>query len=187
VPSARNHSRRAGKRGESAIGSLAARTWAHVAERPVDSFAILGAAAATFAIVVNAAFLQSGSHPTPYFANPVPDPPMLQIPRRPADMMPTHSVPAPRPQPAPPAPAPPQAARHNDPIAELIGPSPRIAAVQRVLTQYGYGQIRPTGMLDGPTGEAIEKFERERKLPVDGRVSDRLVGELVAMVGHPIE
>lgn len=187
MPSARNHSRRTNKRAESAIGSLVARTWTHVAERPVDSFAILGAAAATFAIVVNAAFLQSGSHPTPYFANPVPDPSM-QIPRRPADMMPTHSVPRPQSTPAlaPPAPLP-QAARHNDPIAELIGPSPRIAAVQRVLTQYGYGQIRPTGMLDGPTSEAIEKFERDHKLLVDGRVSDRLVGELATMVGHPIE
>lgn len=177
------------KRGESAIGSLVARTWAHVAERPVDSFAMLGAAAATFAIVVNAAFLQSGSHPTPYFANPAPDPATLQIPRRPADMMATHSVPVPRAQPAtaPAAAPPPQAARHNDPIAELIGPSPRITAVQRALTQYGYGQIRPSGMLDGPTSEAIEKFERDHKLPVDGRVSDRLVGELSAMVGHPIE
>jgi Putative peptidoglycan binding domain len=187
VPSARNHSRRASKRGESAIGSLVARTWAHVAERPVDSFAMLGAAAATFAIVVNAAFLQSGSHPTPYFANPIPDPATLQIPRRAADMTPTHSVPVSRPQPAPATPPLPQAARHNDPIAELIGPSPRITAVQRVLSQYGYGQIRPSGMLDGPTSEAIEKFERDHKLPVDGRASDRLVDELAVMVGHPIE
>ncbi len=81
----------------------------------------------------------------------------------------------------------PVAARRNDPIAELIGPSPRIMAVQRVLTEYGYGQIRPSGMLDNPTSAAIEKFEREHKLPVTGRVSDRLVSELAAMAGHPIE
>ena len=35
--------------------------------------------------------------------------------------------------------------------------------------------------------QAIEKFEREHKLPVTGRVSDRLVSELTAMIGHPVE
>ena len=59
--------------------------------------------------------------------------------------------------------------RRNDPIADLIGPSPRIAAVQRALSEYGYGQIKPTGMLDDATSAAIEKFEREHKLPVTGR------------------
>jgi peptidoglycan hydrolase-like protein with peptidoglycan-binding domain len=77
--------------------------------------------------------------------------------------------------------------RRNDPIADLIGPSPRILAVQRVLSNYGYGQIKPTGMLDDATSQAIEKFEREHKLPVSGRVSDHLVSELAAMIGHPIE
>jgi peptidoglycan hydrolase-like protein with peptidoglycan-binding domain len=75
----------------------------------------------------------------------------------------------------------------NDPIADLIGPSPRIVAVQRVLSNYGYGQLKPTGLLDNGTSEAIEKFERDHKLPVSGRVSDRLVNELTAMTGHPIE
>ena len=81
----------------------------------------------------------------------------------------------------------PAAVRRNDPIAELIGPSPRIAAVQRALSEYGYGQIKPSGMLDESTSDVIEKFEREKKLPITGRVSDRLVSELVAMVGHPLE
>ena len=69
----------------------------------------------------------------------------------------------------------------------MIGPSPRIAAVQRVLSDYGYGQIRPSGILDDATSGAIEKFEREHKLPVTGAVSDRLVRDLPAMVGHPLE
>lgn len=79
------------------------------------------------------------------------------------------------------------AVRRNDPIAELIGPSPRIAAVQRALSDYGYGQLKPSGMLDEATSSAIEKFEREHKLPITGRVSERLVSDLVAMVGHPLE
>ncbi|HEX9361560.1 MAG TPA: peptidoglycan-binding protein, partial [Bradyrhizobium sp.] len=34
---------------------------------------------------------------------------------------------------------------------------------------------------------AIQKFERERKLPVTGQMSDRLVRELIAVTGRPIE
>jgi peptidoglycan hydrolase-like protein with peptidoglycan-binding domain len=94
-------------------------------------------------------------------------------------------VTAPRPPQTVPMPVP--SPRRNDPIADLIGPSPRILAVQRVLSNYGYGQIKPTGSLDDATSQAIEKFEREHKLPVSGRVSDRLVNELAAMTGHPIE
>ena len=158
--------------------------------RPVDSFAILGAAAATILIVVNAAFLQSGARPAPFVANPTVQKTVEAAPKpaeqggpRVIDMSATHSVTRP-PQSVPvPVPSP----RRNDPIADLIGPSPRILAVQRVLSNYGYGQIKPTGTLDDATSGAIEKFEREHRLPVTGRVSDRLVNELAAMTGHPVE
>ena len=63
----------------------------------------------------------------------------------------------------------------------------RVAAVQRALTQYGYGQLKPTGMVGSDTQAAITKFERDRKLPVTGQMSDRLVKELTAMIGHPID
>jgi len=63
----------------------------------------------------------------------------------------------------------------------------RIAAVQRALTQYGYGQLKPTGTIGSDTQAAIAKFERDRKLPVNGQMSDRVVKELTAMIGHPIE
>ena len=56
-----------------------------------------------------------------------------------------------------------------------------------MLSNYGYGQIKPTGTLDDATSGAIEKFEREHRLPVTGRVSDRLVNELAAMTGRPVE
>ena len=70
--------------------------------------------------------------------------------------------------------------------AELTGPR-RVAAVQRVLTEYGYGQLKPTGIAGTDTQAAIVKFERERKLPVTGQVSDRLVRELAAVIGHPVD
>jgi hypothetical protein len=63
----------------------------------------------------------------------------------------------------------------------------RVAAVQRTLTQYGYGQLKATGAVGADTQAAISKFEKERKLPVTGQMSDRLVRELIAMVGHPID
>ncbi len=164
-----------------AAGSMGRRLWAKAARRPVDSFAILAACAASIVIIVNAIFLQSGSHPAPFFANPTRTPVASEArPKAAQSTSPAHPIAAlPVPQPV--------AARRNDPIAELIGSSSRITAVQRVLTEYGYGQIKPSGMLDNPTSAAIEKFEREHKLPITGRVSDRLVGELAAMIGHPLE
>ena len=78
--------------------------------------------------------------------------------------------------PRPPAPIP----------APLTG-ARRVAAVQRALTEYGYGQLKPTGSIGPDTKLAIEKFERERRLPVTGQISERFVRELAAVIGHPVE
>ncbi|HZP79645.1 MAG TPA: peptidoglycan-binding domain-containing protein [Pseudolabrys sp.] len=78
-------------------------------------------------------------------------------------------------------------APHNDPIAELLAPSKSVQAVQRALSDFGYGQIKPTGVLGPETQAAIEKFERDRKLPVTGQISDRLLRELSAVTGRPLE
>ena len=75
----------------------------------------------------------------------------------------------------------------QDPIAKLIAPSKRVTAIQRALSDYGYGQIKPTGQFDPETKTAIEKFERDRKLPIDGQISDRVVRELAATTGRPLE
>lgn len=75
----------------------------------------------------------------------------------------------------------------GDPIAQLLTPSKRVLAVQRALADFGYGQIKPTGIEDVETRAAIERFERDRRLPVTGTVSDRLVRELAAMTGRPLE
>ncbi len=75
----------------------------------------------------------------------------------------------------------------TDPIAKLIAPSKRVTAVQRALSDFGYGQIKPTGVFDPDTRAAIEKFERDHKLPVTGQLSDRVVRELAAMTGRPLE
>jgi Putative peptidoglycan binding domain len=78
----------------------------------------------------------------------------------------------------PPAPIP-------NPVA--ITGSRRVAAVQRALTDYGYGQLKPTGIIGQDTRLAIERFEHERRLPVTGQVTDRLVRELSVVIGHAVE
>ena len=74
-----------------------------------------------------------------------------------------------------------------DSVPVSVGGSHRVAAVQRALTEYGYGQLKPTGVVGSDTQAAIQKFEKARRLPVTGQVSDRLVRELAAMIGHSIE
>lgn len=63
----------------------------------------------------------------------------------------------------------------------------RVAAVQRALAEYGYGQLKVTGTISGETQAAIQKFERGHNMPVTGQVSERLLRELAAAIGHPVE
>ena len=78
----------------------------------------------------------------------------------------------------PPAPIPPP--------VQITG-SRRVAAVQRALSENGYGQLRATGTIGADTQAAIQKFERERHMVVTGQMSDRLVKELTIVTGHPID
>jgi hypothetical protein len=149
-------------------------------------------------------------------ASPLPRPRPVELATKPADASPPESRPAELRsaetksadlKPVEPKAAEPKAA---DPLANLVKataampvtsnvprpPAPipvasqasrRVAAVQRVLTEYGYGQLKPTGTVGSDTQAAIQKFERERKLPVTGQMSDRLVRDLVAMTGHSID
>lgn len=63
----------------------------------------------------------------------------------------------------------------------------RVAGVQRALSEYGYGNLKITGAMGAETQSAIQKFEREHKMQVTGQVSDRLLRELGAAIGHPVE
>jgi hypothetical protein len=193
--------------GTGAVAAVGLRLWSSASHRPVDATAILCAGAASLIIVVNAIFLQSGVHPAPFFANPTAAPanrltalspiPLAPNPQSPStprvsDMAPVRAAPAARTQAV-------TSARRNDPIGDLIGTSTapsstasvgssaRIMAVQRVLSEFGYGQLRPSGTLDEPTSAAIQKFEADRKLPVTGRLSDRLLSELATMTGRPTQ
>ena len=155
-------------------------------QRPKDTICLGLASAAAGFIVVNALFLQSGPHPAPIFTevrqaaapanDEVPMPPRRQATRIPAATLP---------QPAPVRTVAARGERH-DPIAELLEPTNKTIAVQRALAEFGYGQIKPTGTIGPETKAAIEKFERDRRLPVTGQVSERLTRELAAMKGGPL-
>jgi peptidoglycan hydrolase-like protein with peptidoglycan-binding domain len=218
-----------------------------IASRPKDAAALLLAAGAAGAILINALALQVGPHPAPIFANKLAATPaktqagpalprarpgtgsetvamrrhelvadiQKELARRgfydgPADGVlgpktdlairefeqaakrkptgePSETIlQALRSAPAELRAAPVTPAR-PDPIAEIIGPSKRVLAAQRALADFGFGQIKPTGVLDGATQAAIEKFERQRRLPVTGQLSERVVRELAAMTGRPLE
>jgi hypothetical protein len=159
---------------------------------PKDVIAGALAFAAVSAIIANALFLQRGHHPAPMFGSVVVMPaPVLAavnpLPRpRPVEanlVKATSAAPvAPAAALRPPAPIP--APRAETPANAATR---RVAAVQRALTENGYGQLRPTGTVGPDTQAAIQKFERDRRIPVTGQVSDRLVHELVAVIGHPID
>jgi peptidoglycan hydrolase-like protein with peptidoglycan-binding domain len=89
---------------------------------------------------------------------------------------------------APPVPAPRPAAAHRPGVAQKpAAPAKRVLAVQRALAEFGYGQLTPNGVLGPETKSAIERFERERRLPVTGQISDRLTRELAAVTGRPLD
>jgi peptidoglycan hydrolase-like protein with peptidoglycan-binding domain len=186
-------------RAVSAGGALLLGVCDRAAQRPIDFAAILVASAMSAVIAVNALFLQTGSRSASYFTPPVavakaPSGSTASASAGPAQVTgttsskPAEQIIATRPVASAATASPPAPSRRDDPIADLIAPqpSPKVTAVQRALSEYGYGQIKPSGILDQPTTAAIEKFEREHKLPVTGRISERLVSQLTALVGHSL-
>ena len=59
----------------------------------------------------------------------------------------------------------------------------QVLAAQRALNKLNYGPIKPDGLFGPGTRQAIERFERDRKLPVTGEVSGRTARELAAASG----
>jgi len=196
---------------ESVERNLAMRMLLH---SPKDLIAGALAFAAVSAIIANAMFMQAGHHPSPMFGaasapvaasvSPLPRPRPAEATLKPADIKlaeprpvemkpadPPATVVKPAGTPAsatvarPPAPIP--VSTRSDPLGDLIIASRRVAAVQRALTDYGYGQLKPTGTVGSDTQAAIQKFERERKIPITGQMSDRLVRELSAVTGRAID
>jgi hypothetical protein len=167
---------------------------------------------AGFAMVFlfNALVLQAGPHPAPLFgaapvappqtvARPAPQPPVLP-PQRPADLSllePSRTAPPLLPPVTRVEKAPAPAA---DPIADVIRsgsvreaakaapePSKQVLAAQKALNRLGYGPIKIDGLMGAGTRQAIERFEKDRKLPVTGELGSKTSRELVAALGGQLD
>src|SRR6195256_3015655 len=178
--------------------------------------AIFGAIVAAGPIFINALYRQPGPHPAPIFAikprpvaiettaavKIVPRPrieattagqkteaPAAQkldvMPRARVEPVKIETPPIPKPKP--------------DAIAALIGGQPasapaatptapsKVVLVQRALNDFGYGPVKSSGNVGPDTTAAIQKFERERKLPVTGQISPRFLRELATGTGRTLD
>ncbi|MGA0561180.1 peptidoglycan-binding domain-containing protein [Ancylobacter sp. VNQ12] len=67
-----------------------------------------------------------------------------------------------------------------------VAVSARVMEVQKALARLGYGPIRIDGRVSDATRDAIQRFERDRRMPVTGDISDRLVRALNEVAGFNI-
>ncbi|MGL4729481.1 MAG: peptidoglycan-binding domain-containing protein [Bosea sp. (in: a-proteobacteria)] len=188
-----------------------------MARRPMRALVQLGVVGIGGLIIVNALSLQTARHPAltaarsqgstadmvsdrPSFDRP-PLPPVRPVEL--AAALPTTTPPSREMAAAPvrsqaPAPAA-SGARNGDPIGDLLrGEAPRndaqsreparpVMAAQRALARLGYTQVKPDGVAGEATKSAIERFERERKLPVTGQLNPRTMRELAAASGMKLD
>lgn len=163
----------------------------------IARFAGIGITAALgVGIVVNALMMQTGHHPAPLFgshavltaAAPAPAP-------QPHASAAAASVPAAAPaRPVREAPAAPPVV--GDPIGQLLrgGPPPAgdgtetrtVLGIQRALAKLGY-TVKADGTLGPTTRKALQAFEKDHHLPVQGEPSRRLVKILSAESGVRVD
>lgn len=63
----------------------------------------------------------------------------------------------------------------------------RVLSLQRALARLGYGPVRISGTFGPETKEAIERFERDWKMPITGLMTENLFAKLAAVNGQPID
>jgi hypothetical protein len=159
-------------------------------------------AAAGGVISYNALTLQAARHPAPIFGQPRSE--AVESSSRRSDARPSSPLPPARPVTVPSAPtSAPAAAKQvaRDPIGELIRgeatgstaqpgkgePQRVVALAQRALGKLGYGPLKADGLMGAGTKQAIERFERDRRLPETGELGPRTARELAARSGMTIE
>lgn len=65
--------------------------------------------------------------------------------------------------------------------------STRTRAVQRALAKLGYGPLKVDGVESTQTSQAIQRFQQDRKMPINGQINDRLLRELSAVSGMKLQ
>src|SRR3954451_21350465 len=187
-----------GKRFAARLGSALKAALLFAVRRPALVLGTLVVLAACAAVALNALAWQTTRHPAPLFPRTEPAlrrPVVVPAPLPPA-RPPEVAVPA-APAPAPVLPSAAAKPASRDPIGDLIrgvdpasvakDASAKVAAAQKALTRLGYGTLKSDGAIGPGTRQAIEKFERARRLPVTGDLNPRTTRELSAQAGMPID
>ena len=63
----------------------------------------------------------------------------------------------------------------------------RVAAAQKALVKLGYGPISADGIMGPTTREALERFEKDRKMPVTGSLGSKTLRQLASRSSMTIE
>lgn len=184
-----------------------------VRRRPTVAAGTLLVLATASAVGWNALAVQTGKHPAPLFgarppqrvvaAAPLPPArPPLALPSGPsapaAAKPPLRDLSVEITRSTEPAVRPPAAAPRRDPIGDVIrgdqvSPAAKpdgqrgVTSAQKALIKLGYGPAKPDGVLGPATRQAIERFERDRRLPVTGELGSRTMRELAGQAGVAIE
>ncbi|WP_342151738.1 peptidoglycan-binding domain-containing protein [Methylorubrum sp. SB2] len=177
----------------------AAGTWC--LRHPGGALGSLAACGAAIYVCLNAVGFQDGRHPAPI----LPTVEAKDTAKAAAPKAPDAKVAEAKPAPVRPAPAREVRAEAppRDAIADMIRsgettasvtpkpsakvdaskvdplkPDPAVARAQRALVKLGYGPLKDDGLMGPGTKAAIERFERDRKLPVKGEAAGRTLREL---------
>lgn len=67
-----------------------------------------------------------------------------------------------------------------------VSANPRLASVQAILSDLGYGPLKADGVMGQNTSMAIQRFELDRGLPISGRVTPQVVARLEEVSGRKV-
>ncbi|KQT47940.1 peptidoglycan-binding protein [Methylobacterium sp. Leaf456] len=178
----------------------AAGTWC--LRHPGGALGSLAACGAAIYVCLNAVGFQDGRHPAPILptveakavAPKAPDAKVAEAKPSPVRPAPAREVRAEAPPPrdaiadmirsgettasVTPKSSAKEAAKVDVSKADPAKPDPAVARAQRALVKLGYGPLKDDGLMGPGTRAAIERFERDRKLPVKGEAAGRTLREL---------
>lgn len=205
-----------GQNGFTPAGGRARSGWlnrfaGYILHDPARTVAMSLLLTALASVAINALYLQPVHHPAPVFEVPAnampqdtqPEPAPAQVPVPVArstafstavQPMDDRALPATGFSEPPSTPSAATGAQKPDMIADLItssaskppAPSPTVLNAQRALAKLGYS-IRPDGINGGSTRQAVERFERDNRLPVKGDLTPKIRRELSIATGIVIE
>lgn len=188
------------------VARVAAGAALFAARRPGSVLVLVALSGGGLLFSWNALMKQPSPHPAPLFASAKPVPP-VEPPRRPDFLAGQAASPPARAEATPPAKPMADASvktASNDAIGNLIrggdptssrspdakpasAPPARVVSAQKALAKLGYGPIESDGVYGSVTRQAIERFEKDRNIPVTGSLGQKTLKHLAARSGIQVE